>query len=218
MPRRNLVPLALLGVLAVLALAFAVFGASSAPSGATLTVQNGSTKTFGSPTGSTSFTMDLVASVSSGAGTGSVTQVRQIRYTPPRRMAVYQVTTTTTRLAGVLNPAAIPCALSSYTAVVGGSTPWTPGANAYTRTESLADFSTRVPNVSSTSCAPHPSTVHGSVHERASVRAGYLVGVRLTIDVPPQKLANGTSAASGSEGEALVMLQINGTPTRHLVP
>ncbi len=218
MPRRNLVPLALLGVLVVLALVFAVFGASSAPSGATLTVQNGSTKTFGSPTGSTSFTMDLVASVSAGSGTGTVSQVRQIRYTPPRRMAVYQITTTTTRLAGILTPAAITCALSSYTAVVGGSTPWTPERNAYARTESLADYSARVPNVSSTTCQPNPSTVHGSVHEVASVRAGYLVGVRLSIDVPPQKLVNGASAAYGTEGEALVMIQINGTPTRHLEP
>lgn len=219
MPRRNLVPLVLLAVLVVLALAFAVLGASSAPSGATLAVQNGSTKTFGSPTGSTSFTMDLVASVSAGSGTGAVSQVRQIRYVPPQHMAVYQVasnTTNTTRLLGSLNPPAITCTLSSYTAIVGGSTTWTPNGTAYTRTESLADFSARVPDVSSTTCQPHAATVHGSVHERASVRAGYLVGIRLTIDVPAQKLADGTAAAYGTEGEALVMIEINGTPTRYL--
>jgi hypothetical protein len=222
MPRRNLVPLVLLAVLGVLALVFAVLGASSAPSGATLTVQNGSTKTFGSPTGTTSFTMDLVASVSAGSGGGAVSQVRQIRYAPPQHMAVYQVSTNTTnttnptRLLGSLNPVAITCTLSSYTAIVGGSTPWTPNGSAYTRTESLADFSARVPDVGSTTCQPRPATVHGSVDERASVRAGYLVGIRLTIDVPAQKLANGTAAAYGTEGEALVMIAINGTQTRHL--
>ncbi len=219
MPRRNLVPLVLLAVLVVLALVFAVLGASSAPSGATLSVQNGSTKTFGSPTGSTSFTMDLVASVSAGSGSGAVSQVRQIRYAPPQHMAVYQVSTNstnTTRLLGSLNPVAITCTLSSYTAIVGGSTPWTPNGSAYARTESLADFSARVPDVGSTTCQPRPATVQGSVHERASVRAGYLVGIRLTIDVPAQKLANGTAAAYGTEGEALVMIAINGTQTRHL--
>ena len=215
MPRRNLLPLVLVGVLVALALAFAFIGASSAPSGATLTVQNASSTTFGSPTGSTSFTMDLVASVSAGAGSGTVSQVRQIRYAPPNHMAVYQVTSTT-RYLGVLNPAAITCALSSYTAIVGGATPWTPSGRAYTRTESLADYSSRVPAVSTTSCEPRPSTVAGTVHERASVIAGYLVGVRLTIDVPPQKLSNGTSGAYGTEGEALVMLRINGQQTRHL--
>jgi hypothetical protein len=216
MPRRNLVPLVLLGVLAVLGLAFAVLGASSAPSGATLTVQNGSTKTFGSPTGSTSFAMDLVASVSTSSGTGTASQVRQIHYVPPRHMAVYQVTSSTTRLVGLLSPAAITCALSSYTSIVGGSTPWTPDGTSYTRTESLADYTARVPDVSSTTCQPHPSMLHGSVRERAGVRAGYLVGIRLTVDVPAQRLANGTAALSGTEGEALVMIAIDGTPTRHL--
>ncbi len=197
------------------ALAFAFLGASSAPSGATLAVQNASSQTFGTPTGSTTFKMDLVASVSAGSGSGTVSQVRQIRYAPPHHMAVYQVTSTV-KFIGFLNPAAITCALSSYTSIVGGSTPWTPNGSVFSRTESLADYSARVPDVGSTTCEPHPSTVHGTVRERASVRAGYLVGVRLTIDVPPQKLSTGTPAAYGTEGEALVMIEINGLPTRTL--
>jgi hypothetical protein len=48
------------------------------------------------------------------------------------------------------------------------------------------------------------------------VRSGYLVSVRLTVVVPPQRLSNGTEAAHGAEGEALVLLRINGTPTRSL--
>ncbi|HTU37227.1 MAG TPA: hypothetical protein VMF35_04365 [Acidimicrobiales bacterium] len=215
MPPRNLVPLVLLTVLGFLALAFAIFGASSAPSGASLTVQNGSSATFGMPTGSNSFTMDLVASVSAGSGTQAVSQVRQIRYAPPASMVVSQVTPASRGVAR-LSPAAISCALASYTAIVGGSTPWTPSGNAYVRTESVADYSARVPTATATSCSPEPTTVQGSVHERASVRSGYLVGVRLTIKVPPQRLSNGTAGTSGTEGEALVVLSINGQATRHL--
>ncbi len=166
MPRRNLIPLALLAVLALLTILFAVLGASSAPSGATLAVQNASGKTFGSPTGSTSFVMDLVDTVSAGAGTGTLSQVRQIDYVPPNRMVVYQVGSTVRRLA-VLDQAAITCTLSAYTTLVGGSTPWTASGDAYTRTESLADYSARVPQVTPTSCAPRPAAVHGQVQEKA---------------------------------------------------
>jgi hypothetical protein len=214
-PRRNLVPLLLLAVLGVLALLFAVLGASAAPSGATLTVQNASNQTFGSPTGSTSFTLELVNTVSAGAGPASLTNVRQIRYVPPDHMAVYLVGTTT-KLAAVLGPAAITCTLSVYTSLVGGSTPWTPVAGAFTRTETLTEYSSRVSNVGDTTCQPRPSAVQGTVAERASVRQGYLVGVRVTIHVPEQTLSNGSQATSGSEGEAVLLLKINGTPTRSL--
>ena len=215
MPRRNLIPLTLLAVLSLLTVLFAVLGASSAPSGASLAVQNASGKTFGSPTGSTSFVMDLVDTVSAGATTGTVTQVRQINYVPPDRMAVYQVGPKLRRLA-VLDQAAITCTLTAYTALVGGSTPWTPNGGAYTRTESLASYSARVPEITTTSCAPRPTTVRGQVHEKAVIRSGYLVGVRLTVVVPPQTLPTGGTAAHGVEGEAVVMVQINGTRVRSL--
>jgi hypothetical protein len=58
--------------------------------------------------------------------------------------------------------------------------------------------------------------VQGTVQERAAVRSEYLVGVRLTVVVPPQKLANGQPAASGVENQALVLLEINGTRTAAL--
>ncbi len=58
--------------------------------------------------------------------------------------------------------------------------------------------------------------MHGQVHERAAVRGGYLVGVRLTVVVPPQKLSNGQPAANGVEEQALVMLEIDGTSTHAL--
>ncbi len=216
MPRRNLIPVALLAVLALLTLLFAVFGASAAPSGATLAVQNASGETFGSPTGSTSFTMDLVNTVSSGGTrTGTVTLERLIDYLPPDRMAVYQVGAQT-KLLGVLDPAATTCALSGYTAIVGGSTPWTASGTSYTRAESLADYSSRVPQATATSCAPSPASVEGQVHESAVVRSGYLVGVRLTVVVPPQTLSNGRPAAQGVENQTLVFVEINGTRTRSL--
>lgn len=206
----------LLAVLTVGALAFAVLGASSAPSGATLTVQNGSIRTFGTPTGSTSFAMDLVNTISTGGSKGTVSQVRQVDYKPPARMTVYQVTGSTSKVIAVLPPSAIACSLSIYAAIVGGSTPWTASGAAFVRTETLAAYDARVPAATATSCVPRSSTVQGTVKERAAVRAGYLVGVRLAVVVPPQKLSTGQEAASGTENQALVLLEINGTRTASL--
>ncbi len=211
MPRRNLIPLVLLAVLTVGAAAFAVLGASSAPSGATLAVQNGSVRTFGTPTGSTSFAMDLVNTINAGGSKGTVSQVRQVDYKPPSRMSVYQEVGSSSKLIATLTPTAIACSLSTYTAIVGGSTPWTKSGAAFVRTETLAEYDARVPTATATSCEPRASTVDGTVKERAAVRAGYLVGVRLTVVVPPQTLANGHKAAHGVENQALVMLEINGT-------
>jgi len=212
-PRRNLIPLALLAVLALGTLAFALLGASSAPSGATLAVQNGSARAFGSPTGVTSFALDLVTTIPA-TGTGApVSQVRGVAYVPPSRMTVSQVSGSTSKLIAVLPPSASTCSLSTYTAIVGGSTPWTASGAAFVRTETLAAFDARVPAATATSCEPRSSTVQGTVQERAAVRSDYLVGVRLTVVVPPQKLANGQPAASGVENQALVLLEINGTRT-----
>ena len=216
MPRRNLIPLLLLALLGVGSLAFAVLGASSAPSGATLQVQNGSARTFGTPTGSTSFSMDLVNTISTGGNRGTISQVRQVDYRPPSHMAVYQVTGSSSKLIAVLSPSAAACSLKTYTAIVGGSTPWTPSGKAFVRTESLATYDARVPAPTASTCAPRSSTVQGTVKERAAVRGGYLVGVRLTVVVPPQTMQNGQKATSGTENQALVLLEINGTKTSTL--
>ncbi len=216
MPRRNLIPLALLGALAIGTLGFAVLGASSAPSGATLTVQNASVRTFGTPTGSTSFSMDLVNTLSAGGTKGTVSQVRQVDFRPPDRMAVYQETGSSSRLIAILPPSAATCSLSTYAAIVGGSTPWTPSGTAFVRDETLAAYAARVPAGTATSCEPRSTTVQGTVHERAAVRSGYLIGVRLTVVVPPQTLADGQHATSGSENQALVLVEINGTRTAAL--
>ena len=216
MPRRNLIPLALLAVLGIGTLGFAVLGASSAPSGATLTVQNASVRTFGTPTGSTSFAMDLVNSLAAGGAKGTVSQVRRVDYEPPSRMTVYQVVGSSSKLIAVLPPPAATCTLSSYAAIVGGATPWTASGAAFVRTETLAAYEARVPTATATTCEPRSTTVQGTVQERAAVRSGYLVGVRLSVVVPPQTLPGGQHATSGAENQALVLLEINGTRTRAL--
>ncbi len=207
----------LLAVLALATLAFAIVGASSAPSGATVAVQNASAQTFGTPTGSNSFTMDIVSTLSAGAGTGNETQVRLVVYDPPGHMAV-SVVGARGRVRSLLPPAAAECDLSVYSSYVGGSTPWSPAGveGAYTRTESLATYSNRVPRASSSTCEPMASTVQGRVDERAVLRSGYLVGLRLVAVVPPQTLPGGQTAAHGVESETLVLSEINGTPTRTL--
>jgi len=212
-PRRNLIPLVLLAVLALGTLGFAVLGASSAPSGATLTVQNSSVRTFGTPTGSTSFAMDLVNTISAGGSKGTISQVRQVDYKAPNRMSVYQDSGSGSKLIAILTPSAIACSLSTYTAIVGGDTPWTASGTVFVRTETLAAYDARVPAATGTTCEPRATTVNGTVHERAVVHAGYLVGVRLTVVVPPQSLANGQPAANGVENQALVLLELNGTRT-----
>jgi hypothetical protein len=202
-----------LAVLGVGTLVFAILGASAAPSGATLTVQNASAQTYGSPAGSHSFTLELEAAVSTGAGGGGLNNVRRVNYVPPH-MTVSLVGTQSRT--AILSPAAVDCALQTYTSLVGGSTPWTPSGTIYMRTETLAQYSSRVPDVVGATCEPRPTSVQGTVHERASVRSGYLVGMRFTITVPAQTLGNGSQATAGTEDETLVLTQINGTSTRTL--
>ena len=99
MPRRNLIPLVLLAVLAVLVLVFAVVGASSAPGSATIAVQNATGETFGAPPGTTSFSMSLVDSLPPRRDLPPYPRRGSIAYAPPGRTAVYQVGTSTRLIA-----------------------------------------------------------------------------------------------------------------------
>jgi hypothetical protein len=220
MPRRNLIPLAILGVLVVVTAVFAVVGATSAPSAETVTVQNASTRTFGTPTGSMSFLANLTNLASNPTGRGTVSEQRLIQYAASQnRMAVYQVTSSgTTQPLGEIHGPGVSCVLSSFSSIVGGSTAWaaTGGGN-YTRTESLAEYSARVPNTAGTTCAPQQSPFHGQVSERALVKSDYLIVVRLTVVVPPQTV-NGRPAPHGAETEQLGMIRIGNTPVRTLGP
>jgi hypothetical protein len=210
-PRRNLIPFVLLAVLVILALVFAVVGQTSSPNRNTLAVQNATNATFGDPAGSNAFSMNLSASLSASLRSGSISQVRLITYSPPGRLTVSQRVGASTHRVAVLGPSAIPCVLSAYTSIVGGDTAWNADGNTYTRDESLADFSARVPRSSATTCAPQPSAVHGSVAERAILKSGYLVDLTLIVSVPAQRLADGRPATHGLEGERLQLLSIGGT-------
>jgi hypothetical protein len=218
MSRRNLIPLAILAVLVVLTAVIAVVGATSAPSAETVTVQNASTRTFGTPTGSVSFRANLTNRASSPTGPGTVSQQRIIDYVAPmNRIVVYLVTSSgTTQPLGEIRGSGVSCVLSAFSSLVGGSTAWaaTGGGN-YTRSESLAEYSARVPSTGGTTCAPQPSPVHGEVTEHALVKSDYLVAVRLTVVVPSQTV-NGRPAAHAVEGEDLVMTRIGNMPVTTL--
>ena len=218
MPRRNLVPLLVLALLGVLTAVFAVVGAASAPTATTIAIHDATEKTFGAPTGSTSWVTDLLTTLSVGGGVGNgTTQQRIIDYIVPDRMVVYDVGTTT-KLAGVLHEPAVSCVLRSYSAMLGGQASWNQKGERYTRTESLADYSARVPRTGATTCGTVASTAQGQVHELAIIRSGYLVAVRVQLVVPSQTLAGGRPATHGVQDETLVFIEIGGVPVRTLKP
>jgi hypothetical protein len=225
MRRRNLIPLALLAVLAALTVIFAALAASSSPDSSSLVVQNATGETFGYPDGASSFSMHLIETAAAGTRSATTyTQVRLVNFSGPDRMAVYG-TGAPPKLLAVLDQPAIDCVRRAYTAMVGGGAPWVfSGTSAkagsagsiYRRTESLAAYSSRVPRATSSVCAPQTNVVRGTVDELAIVRSGFLVSLRTTIVVPPQTVAGGTLAAPGVVGEILQLLQINGTPVGSL--
>ncbi|HEX4161942.1 MAG TPA: hypothetical protein VHZ05_05555 [Acidimicrobiales bacterium] len=206
MPRRNLVPLMLLAVLAVLAAGFAVLGAMSAPTSTTIQVQNAADKTFGTPTGANSWIMELVTSVNVGVGTANGTTERLIDYSAPDRMVVYDVSGSSAKIAGVLRQPAVSCVLSSYSAMLEGEASWNQKGSTFKRTESLADYSARVPRASGAICKAVASTTQGQVHETAILRSDYLVAARAQVVAP----------AHGSQGETLVFIRIGNVPVRTL--
>jgi hypothetical protein len=207
MPRRNLIPLLLLAVLTVLAAVFAVLGAAAAPTSTTIQVQNAAEKTFGTPTGANSWVMELGISVNVGAGSGNApTQVRFIRYTAPSRMVVYVLVGSSLKVAGVLRQPAISCVLSSYSAMLQGQGSWKQKGSTFTRTESLADYSARVPQSNGTTCETVASTTQGQVHETAVLRSDYLVGAQALVVVPTH----------GTQAETLRFLKIGDVLVRTL--
>jgi hypothetical protein len=203
---RNLVPLLLLGVLAVLTAVFAVLGFASAPTATTIQVQNATEETFGTPTGANSWIMELVTSVNVGVGTANGTTERLIEYAAPNRMVVYNVSGGSAKIAGVLRQPAVSCVLSSYSAMLQGEGSWKQKGGTFTRTESLADYSARVPRASGTTCQAVASTTQGQVHETAILRSDYLIAARAQVVVPTH----------GTQGETLVFVRIANVPVRTL--
>jgi hypothetical protein len=207
--------LVLLAVLAVLTAGFAALAVSAAPPTGSVIVQNATAQTLGSPPGTTSFTLEL-STVLAGAGGAAGTTVHLFDYKPPDRMTVFQVTPTEAPL-GLIPPDAIPCVLSSYSARVEGTAAWKATGTTYSRTESLQQFSARVPESNGRTCTPRPSAAHGQVVEQAVVRSGYLIALRTTTVVPRQTLPGGSQATAGTQTETFVFLVINGTSARKLI-
>jgi len=211
--RRAKFPLYLLAILAALTAAFAALALSMAPSNSSLSVQNATAATFGYPSGTNSFSMDLTSTVSAGPGTGSISQTRLINYEPPANMVVYRTGPTLSKL-GTLDQAAIDSAIAGYVAIVGGPTPWVSRGQTFNRSETLMDF---VARVRPQSTAPS-TTATGTVTETAIVRDGLLVYVNLNAVVPRQKIAGGAVTTGGVEGETFRLLTISGHPAPALTP
>jgi hypothetical protein len=197
MIQRNQIPLVLVSALAVLTAAFALLAIFTSPKGTDLAVQNGTAATFGA----SSFSLDLTSSVSSGPGSGTLSQIRLITYTSPDHMVVYRITPNR-QLLGNLNADAINSVLTGYAAVTGGTTPWVRDGSRYERTESLVAFSARV---------SHQRSALGKVYETADVRNGFLVYVNLHVIVPDQTTTGGQQAPGGVVGETFRLITINGS-------
>jgi hypothetical protein len=215
MPRRNLIPLALLAVLTVGAAVFAVIGFAGAPSATTISVQNATAATFGSPTGSTSFLMDLVSTLSSGPQSQTLSQEHLVDFIAPDLMRVAPVGTRSKTVV-VLHDPAVSCALSAYSAMLAGSASWAQKHDTYTRTETVAAYSARVPRAVGSACEPQPVTASGQVYETAIIHSGYLVAARVRIVVPPQTLSGGRTAAHGVETQTMVFIEIGDVLVRSL--
>lgn len=207
MPRRNLIPLLLLAVLAVLTALFAVLGVRNAPTSTTIQVQNAAEMTFGTPTGANSWILELITSVNVGVGTANGTTERLIDYSAPDRMVVYDVSGNSAKIAGVLRQPAVSCVLSSYAAMLQGPASWTQKTGGtFTRTESLSEYSARVPRPSGTTCQAVANTSQGQVHSTAIIRSGYLIAARARVVAPTQ----------GVQSETLVFVRIGNVSVRSL--
>jgi hypothetical protein len=201
MIQRSQVPSVLVTALAVLTAGFALLAIFMSPEGADVAVQNGTGETFEA----SSFSLDLTSSVSSGPGTGTLSQERLITYTAPDHMVVYRISPSRALL-GTLTSKAIKAVLAGYAAVTAGSTPWVRDGTFFERTESLVQFSARVsPTV------PPERAAQGKVYETAIVSGGYLVYVNLHVIVPNQTTAGGQQAPGGVVGETFHLIKINGS-------
>jgi hypothetical protein len=200
MERRRYIPLFLLGVLAVGTAVFAVIGLRSGPPSGNIEAENATAATFGSPIGTTSFNMDLISTVSSGSGSGVLSQERAVAFRRPAYMVVFQVKPQL-KILGTEPKAAVPGDIEKYALITGGSGAWVAHGTTLTRTESLQTFSTRV---------PPKKPEHGTVYETLEVRDGYLVNVYLRVVVPRQSLGDDQFAPNSVVGETFKLLTING--------
>jgi hypothetical protein len=206
MNRRHYIPQLLLAVLTVLVAVSAFIAVSEAPGSGSITVANATAATFGSPYGSVGFDMDLTILVSSGHGSGVISQVRAIQYVRPHTMIVYQVSGSSVLILGTVPAAGIDSTIGDYAAVTAGSATWVAHGSTFTRTEPLATFLVR------TDKAP----ARGTADETAKIRHGELVYFSVRAVVPKQTLNNGERATGGIGGETFKLLKIGGKTVRSL--
>ena len=193
-------------------------GASSAPHPTTVTVQNASAETFGTPTGATSFLMDLVNTLSAGPKARTLSQARLVDYVAPDRMLIYPVGSGSKVPPSVLRQPGISCVLSAYTAMVAGPKAWNANGDTYRRTETLADYTARVPRPEGRRVRRRSCTRRAAWTRRSSSVPVTSSRPAERIIVPPQTLQNGQTASHGIEGETLVFIEIGKVQVRKLSP
>jgi hypothetical protein len=198
---RSRIPLVILTVLTLLVAGAAVLAIFQSRQTATTLVYNATAKSFDAR----SFTLDITSSVSSGPGSGVITQIRRVDYTSasPSTMVVHRIEPEGTLL-GTLHGGSVKQVLTGYRAVTGGATAWSGSGTHFSRTESLVVFNRRV---------YHENAESGTVSEAAIVIRGRLIKVTLKVVVPSQVLANGTKTSGARIGEILDVLRIDGTRT-----
>ena len=170
-PGAPLIPLSLLAILVVLAAVFTVIGASSSPSAETVTIRIRSDPDVWNP-----HRFSLVPRrldrhrVRPQCPTGHVaTTHHPIRRADEPDRRVPGDDSGSTQPLGVVHGTSVSSALSSFSTIVGGSTAWAAaGGGNYTRSESLADFSARVPDTSSRTCESQQSRTQGQVTDQRS--------------------------------------------------
>ncbi len=198
MASRRLIPLSILALLSVLTAAFAVLAVTMAPRGASHAVQSAADASFGAD----SFSVELTISVSSGAGSGTLTQVRSVSYDGAAPGTIVVRNAETGKLLGTEHGAAVTTSVQGYLALAAGSTPWVGSGSHFTRTESFAAFA---------KSSPQRVTPRGTVFETATISQGLLADITLKVVIPSQT-QGGTSTSSVVTGERLALLRINGVP------
>src|SRR5580704_2843878 len=126
---RRIVPIALLAVLGLLAVGFAILALTMAPNSADLAVHNGTDETFSAH----QFSIQLTDTQSNGQG-ATRSEVRVVDFSTPDRLVVYRASPKLHFL-GSLHGGAVVTAIDQYTAITGGSSGWTRNGSRVGRTE-----------------------------------------------------------------------------------
>ncbi len=184
---------------------FAVPGFALGPTRDAIQVQNVAEKTFGTPTGATSWIMELVMSVNVGVGTDNWTTERLIDYVA--RTGWWSTTSAgpPAKIVGVLRQPQSPAIELVFGHAPRRGVVEATGRDLHQDGESGRLFRTGA-RASGTTCQAVASTTQGQVHETAILRSDYLIAARAQVVVPTH----------GTQGETLVFVRIGNVPVRTL--